>query len=416
MKQKIIITFVAIFVSFRIMADNTILVGTIDVNATVSESGGAVVTIPIDVPAGINGMQPNLALVYNSQGGLGTCGWGWSLSGLSSISRTGSTPYYDNTVRGVMLDSLDNLRLDSQRLFLESGQNLAAGAVYRTEVESWSKITFKTASTGFEVKTKDGVTAIYGDSYLSRLAYTPTSGVNALAWNISKVTDACGNYMTYTYTTSYYPGESYITKIAYTGNTLTVSPTKEGGFGMVKGLGAKTDIGKLTAKLGYQMIGTTMGSIGDNWVKGNNLFSKVVVGVGPINFTIGKGQKLLQWQNNKGNILVNTIGLGNCLFGGKVDFDWRNLSINYSGGVVDAFVPDSYSSGFGAHAIIGNKNLYGVIGHELHHLWQSRAYGDNYVLNYGLQGIDAFLNTGLLSSIISNDNYFERQAYGAYWW
>ncbi|MBO7499362.1 MAG: hypothetical protein J6T64_09290, partial [Bacteroidaceae bacterium] len=189
-----------------------------------------------------------------------------------------------------------------------------------------------------------------------------------------------------------------------------------GGFGMVKGLGAKTDIGKLTAKLGYQMIGTTMGSIGDNWVKGNNLFSKVVVGVGPINFTIGKGQKLLQWQNNKGNILVNTIGLGNCLFGGKVDFDWRNLSINYSGGVVDAFVPDSYSSGFGAHAIIGNKNLYGVIGHELHHLWQSRAYGDNYVLNYGLQGIDAFLNTGLLSSIISNDNYFERQAYGAYWW
>lgn len=39
-----------------------------------------------------------------------------------------------------MLDFLDNLRFDGQRLFLESGQNLAIGAVYRTEVVSWSKI------------------------------------------------------------------------------------------------------------------------------------------------------------------------------------------------------------------------------------------------------------------------------------
>ena len=227
MKQKIIITFVAVLASLRIMADNTLLVGTIDVNATVSESGGAVVTIPIDVPAGINGMQPNLALVYNSQGGMGTCGWGWNLSGLSSITRTGSTPYYDNSIQGIQFDNTDNLRLDGQRLLLESGSAFSPGAVYRTEVESWSKVTFKTATTGFEVKTKDGATALYGNTYSSRLAYTPTSGVKALAWNISKVTDSNGNYMAYTYSTSFSPGESYITKIAYTGNTLTVSPTQE---------------------------------------------------------------------------------------------------------------------------------------------------------------------------------------------
>ena len=46
-----------------------VLVGTLDVNATISESGGAVVTISIDVPAGINGIQ-------SSQSGLGIYGWG----------------------------------------------------------------------------------------------------------------------------------------------------------------------------------------------------------------------------------------------------------------------------------------------------------------------------------------------------
>ncbi|MCL2651924.1 MAG: hypothetical protein FWD60_13015, partial [Candidatus Azobacteroides sp.] len=41
-----------------------------------------------------------------------------------------------------------------------------------------------------------------------------------------------------------------------------------GGFGMVKGFGATSDIGKLAGKLGYQMVGTSMGSIGNNWARG----------------------------------------------------------------------------------------------------------------------------------------------------
>lgn len=107
-----------------------VLVGTIDVNATVSESGGAVVTIPIDVPAGINGMQPSLALVYNSQGGLGTCGWGWSLSGLSSISRTGSSVYHDNQTKGILFTTDDHLMLDGQRLMSVSQRQLLGYEFY----------------------------------------------------------------------------------------------------------------------------------------------------------------------------------------------------------------------------------------------------------------------------------------------
>lgn len=194
---------------------------------------------------------------------------------------------------------------------------------------------------------------------------------------------------------------------------------------MVKDFGAASDVGKLAGKLGYQMIGTAGSSIGNNWAAGEPPFSRVTLGVGPVNLTLGKGQKLLQWQNNLGNIAMNTFGLSNLAFGGKVNFDWKNLSLNYTGGMVDEWFPpvfykngEQYSgySGFGAHAVIGNSNLFNdpeLYSHELHHLWQSRAYGDRFLLNYGLQGIGALL---IGSSFLLNYNYFEDQAEGGFWW
>ena len=51
--------------------------------------------------------------------------------------------------------------------------------------------------------------------------------------------------------------------------------------------------------------------------------------------------------------------------------------------------------------------------HELHHLWQSRAFGDMFLPNYILQGLEAKMIGG---SFLEEYNYFEDQAYGSYWW
>ena len=62
-----------------------------------------------------------------------------------------------------------------------------------------------------------------------------------------------------------------------------------GGFGMVKGFGSASRLGKLAGKLGYQMIGTVSQSVGNNWALNKGLFSRVTLGLGPINLTLGKG-------------------------------------------------------------------------------------------------------------------------------
>ena len=61
--------------------------GNIEVNA----GGQLQFSLPIELPKGIKNVSPNISLIYTSNAGNGIAGYGWSLSGVTTISRVGKT-------------------------------------------------------------------------------------------------------------------------------------------------------------------------------------------------------------------------------------------------------------------------------------------------------------------------------------
>ncbi len=187
---------------------------------SVSPSGAATYTIPLQVPPGVAGMAPRLALVYSSQGGNGMLGMGWGLSGLSAITRCPQTRAQDGNMSGVNFDMNDRFCLDGQRLVVVSGNYGAAGSEYRTELDSFSKI-IANGQTGngpasFTVKTKSGLTMEYGtttDSFIEA-----TGKPTARVWAQSKVSDVKGNFYTVSYNET--QGAYYPVSINYSGNSV----------------------------------------------------------------------------------------------------------------------------------------------------------------------------------------------------
>lgn len=143
---------------------------------SVSLTGGATYNVPIAVPPGINGVEPAISLSYNSQGGNGLAGFGWNISGISTITRIPSTKFHDNNIDPVDFDNTDRFSFDGQRLMLKSGTYGASGAVYETENYSNLKIiSYETSLFGtaygplyFVVYYPDGSKAYYGKTTDSR--------------------------------------------------------------------------------------------------------------------------------------------------------------------------------------------------------------------------------------------------------
>ncbi|MDQ1086602.1 FG-GAP-like repeat-containing protein [Siphonobacter sp. SORGH_AS_1065] len=197
--------------------NTTLAVGATPGSGGVS-SGAATYSIPIVVPPGTNGVVPNLSINYNSLSGDGALGRGWNISGLSVISRVGQSNYYDNTITPIQLNANDRFALDGSRLLSLSGNYGANGTTYGTEAESFATIT-SNGSVGsgpswFKVVTKEGVEMEFGNTSDSKVMNE--AGSEVLLWQINKITQPGGNYITFKYTNS--DRDFRIEEISYTGN------------------------------------------------------------------------------------------------------------------------------------------------------------------------------------------------------
>ena len=210
-------------------ANNTYgVVGSLGGVVDVSLLGGAVYNIPIDLPKGLGCVQPQLSICYNSQDRNGLLGWGWNLGGLSSISRTGSTPYHDGSIGIGNRFCLDGSRL----LKTGTGSYGANGVSYRTEQDRMSKIVsyHETDIAGpsyFKVWTADGNILYYGHSNDSKAFIDQTNRVHL--WLLNRMEDRDGNAMEFHYTIG---TDSYrLDEIVYSGNANdNISPAFRIGF------------------------------------------------------------------------------------------------------------------------------------------------------------------------------------------
>lgn len=175
---------------------NSNVVGVTKGELSVSPTGSAVYNIPLTIPPGIMSTVPEIGLSYNSSNGNGDAGYGWNISGISSISRIPSTKFHDNIIDPVDYDSYDRYALDGQRLILKSGTYGGNGSTYETENFSNLKITAVGTSTFgsgpeyFKVEYPDGGYAYYGNR--------PSSSTRN-EWFITYFKNPIGAYISYNY-------------------------------------------------------------------------------------------------------------------------------------------------------------------------------------------------------------------------
>lgn len=193
---------------------------------SVSGSGSPAYGQAIAVPPGVGGMQPNLSLMYAGGGVNGPVGHGWSLQGISMITRCPATRYTDGKVQGVAFAPSDKLCLDGQRLIQTNASGTATAfpqtddakgvaadtwREYRTEKDSYARIrAYGTAGSDavngpkyFKVWTKAGQIYEYGTppsandaTQASILAY----GKNVvMVWAVARIGDVVGNYIDFKY-------------------------------------------------------------------------------------------------------------------------------------------------------------------------------------------------------------------------
>jgi hypothetical protein len=214
-----------------------IVAGRTPTTFSVSDSGAASYTIPLWSPPGVGDVQLNLGLTYNSRNPNSVLGMGWSISGLSAITRCNKTWAQDGAPQRVLLTMADRFCLDGQQLKLTSASGTygQAGSTYATEIETFAKIVANSASgngpASFTVITKNGLVYEYGSTLDSQIK--PGGGATIRTWALSQIHDRVGTYgnrISFTYTNETTNNTYRIASITYPTTASGQGPFYEVGF------------------------------------------------------------------------------------------------------------------------------------------------------------------------------------------
>jgi RHS repeat-associated protein len=220
---------------------------------SVDANGAANYQLPLEIPPGIVNAQPNLQLSYNQSAGNGVCGIGWTLAGVSSITRINAVPAIDGFWGCINYDDNDRFALDGQRLINITGDYGQAGTIYYTENHQWDQVVAGTTpQDGYTVYKKNGAIWSYGSTSDSCILALGTSNVRE--WALASIQDLNGNRVEYQYTNIPLAGGSdtgayYLSKILY-----TVTDSNEALFSINFGYATRPDI--ITTYLGGCLVET----------------------------------------------------------------------------------------------------------------------------------------------------------------
>ena len=128
--------------------------------------GSAVYSIPITLPPGVGGMSPNVSLVYDSNGGNGLMGLGWTISFGDAITRCDANYALHGVEHVVDFSTDDYFCHGSEYLKVTSGQYAGNGSVYHKTIEAFDEVVAEGSAgngpAGFILNSKQGTKLYYG--------------------------------------------------------------------------------------------------------------------------------------------------------------------------------------------------------------------------------------------------------------
>ena len=155
-------------------------------------------SIPITVPPGRNGLQPQLGLQYSTGNGNSPFGLGWGIS-VPNVSRKTSRgiPIYNNEKDVFILSGAEDL------VVVETGLDFVR---YQPRTEGLFAKIYHYKNTGndyWKVMTKDGLVSFYGTPNSagndSATVHNPDNPSNVFSWHLTRTEDLFGNHIIYKY-------------------------------------------------------------------------------------------------------------------------------------------------------------------------------------------------------------------------